>query len=359
MAENPNLNPPKWLEFLVSRLVPPACREHVLGDLSEQYRSPLQYATEAFRILPFVIAGQIRRTSDSLWLLMCVIPAFVFFGGLRSGPGVVDSGTWLSALAPTIGVAIAVILRSAYRSLHGGPSRQAVVDAAVAVSCALLSQIALATVHPQWVLAPLGVLGGSVGTFVTVFVLRSVSSGSDLRPALTTHDLISVEGFAHDVRQFERRIHQRNRREVLAGLLVVVGFGVFLWRGPDLVSRIGCALAMAGALFIIYRIRTRGVPHPVPIGVPLSAAMAVYRRELERQRDLLHTVTWWGLLPLLPGMVVLMLAQAVARAQPAPALRAFGFFLLFGALTRQLNQRGARRLQQKIERLTAALKQVE
>lgn len=58
-------------------------------------------------------------------------------------------------------------------------------------------------------------------------------------------------------------------------------------------------------------------------------------------------------------MVVLMLAQVVARSQPAPALRVFGFLLVIGALTRQLNQRGARRLQQKIERLTAALKQVE
>jgi len=142
---------------------------------------------------------------------------------------------------------------------------------------------------------------------------------------------------------------------VLAGLFVVVGYGVFLWRGPELVSRIGCGLAMAGALFIIYRIRTRGVAHPVPTDVALSAAMAVYRRELERQRDLLRTVTWWYLLPLLPSTAVLTLGQAIMRSQPAPALRMFGFVLLIGVLIRQLNQRGARKLQQKIDRLTAAL----
>jgi hypothetical protein len=358
MAESLNVKPPPWLEFLVSTLVPAACREHVLGDFSERYTSPLQYAADALRTLPFVIAGQIRRTSDSLRLLICVIPAFVFFGGVGR-PDDVDSVAWLHALPPTIGVAIAVVLRSAYRSQDNGSSRQAVVDAAAAVACALLSQAALAVIHPQWVLAPLTVLGGSVGTFVTVFALRSVSSSSDLRPALATNDLTSIDGLVRDVQQFERRIRERNRREVLAGLFVVVGYGAFLWRGPELLSRIGCGLAITGALFIIYRIRTRGVAHPVPTDGALSAAMAVYRRELERQRDLLRTVTWWYLLPLLPSMVVLTLGQAIMRSQPAPALRVFGFVLLIGALIRQLNQRAARKLQHKIDRLTAALEKQE
>ena len=87
--------------------------------------------------------------------------------------------------------------------------------------------------------------------------------------------------------------------------------------------------------------------------------MAVYRRELERQRDLLRTVTWWYLLPLLPAMVVLTLGQAIMRSQPAPALRMFGFVLLIGVLIRQLNQRGAHKLQHKIDRLTAALEKRE
>jgi hypothetical protein len=59
--------------------------------------------------------------------------------------------------------------------------------------------------------------------------------------------------------------------------------------------------------------------------------------------------------PALPSHVVLMLGQAIARSQPAPALRMFGFVLLIGVLTRQLNQRAAHKLQQKIDRLTAAL----
>jgi hypothetical protein len=56
-------HPPKLIEAIVERLVPPACREHVLGDLSERYESPGQYMMDAVRTIPLVIASQVRRTS--------------------------------------------------------------------------------------------------------------------------------------------------------------------------------------------------------------------------------------------------------------------------------------------------------
>ena len=181
---------------------------------------------------------------------------------------------------------------------------------------------------------------GAIGTFLAVFALR----------AAVANDGPSVNDF-RDAQQFERRIRQRNRREVLAGVLVILGFGAGLWRGPNLVVRVGCALVMAGALFIIYRLRTRAVPGSIPLDTPQAHAVAAYRRELEVQRDLLRTVTFWYLLPLLPGLAVVTLGQALALAQPAPALRVFVFFLLFCVLTRQLNQREARKLQDKIDEL--------
>jgi hypothetical protein len=56
--------PPELMEKIVRLLVPPATREHVMGDLSERYRSPRQYLTEVLRSLPFIIVSQIRRTSN-------------------------------------------------------------------------------------------------------------------------------------------------------------------------------------------------------------------------------------------------------------------------------------------------------
>ena len=62
--------PPDLVEAIVRLLVPPASREHVLGDLRERYISPLQYIGEAMRVVPLVVVSRVRRTTD--WLLVAV-----------------------------------------------------------------------------------------------------------------------------------------------------------------------------------------------------------------------------------------------------------------------------------------------
>jgi len=42
--------PPAFLERLVGRLMPASVREHVLGDLSERYRSTSQYIVDAAQL---------------------------------------------------------------------------------------------------------------------------------------------------------------------------------------------------------------------------------------------------------------------------------------------------------------------
>jgi hypothetical protein len=61
--------PPKRLEKAVGLLLPPACREEVLGDLFEKYTGPGQYIIVAFCVVPFVILSRIRRTTDACLLL--------------------------------------------------------------------------------------------------------------------------------------------------------------------------------------------------------------------------------------------------------------------------------------------------
>lgn len=61
--------PPNWLEKLAGILIPPACREEVVGDLRERYRHPAQYLVDLVAILPFLILSRVRRTTDMQLLL--------------------------------------------------------------------------------------------------------------------------------------------------------------------------------------------------------------------------------------------------------------------------------------------------
>lgn len=69
--------PSNAAEFLVALLVPPACREEVVGDLHERYQSPLQYGLEATRTVPLVIASRIRRTADPHVLLVQALTLYL------------------------------------------------------------------------------------------------------------------------------------------------------------------------------------------------------------------------------------------------------------------------------------------
>jgi hypothetical protein len=76
--------PPAWLEQMVLLAIPPAAREAVAGDLWETYRSPGQYAGEALRTVPFIIASQIRRNLNLPALMLQGALIFIGLGGMAT-----------------------------------------------------------------------------------------------------------------------------------------------------------------------------------------------------------------------------------------------------------------------------------
>lgn len=76
-----NSGPSKIAEAIVFVLLPPACREEVVGDLHERFKSPLQYAAEALHTVPLVIASRMSRTLDPQALLMQAFALYLSFLG--------------------------------------------------------------------------------------------------------------------------------------------------------------------------------------------------------------------------------------------------------------------------------------
>lgn len=71
--------PPKIAETLVYWLLPPACREEILGDMRERNQSPAQYLIEAVSAVPSVIYSRILRTTDAVLALMEAISVYTAF----------------------------------------------------------------------------------------------------------------------------------------------------------------------------------------------------------------------------------------------------------------------------------------
>lgn len=64
---------------LLGILIPPACREEVLGDLRERSTTTPLLAFEILRIVPFVVLSRILRTSDAVVVLMQAMASYTAF----------------------------------------------------------------------------------------------------------------------------------------------------------------------------------------------------------------------------------------------------------------------------------------
>ena len=73
--------PSRAAEAIVALLLPPVCREEILGDLHERYRGSAQYSLEVVCTVPLVIISRIRRTADPQVLLIQAFALYVSFLG--------------------------------------------------------------------------------------------------------------------------------------------------------------------------------------------------------------------------------------------------------------------------------------
>jgi len=152
--------PSRIAEAIVAVLIPPACREEVLGDLYERYHSPLQYGLDAARTVPLVIASRIRRTTNPQVLLM---QAFVLYESFLGAVWFRDRGflntPWvLPRLAiPSAMALLGLILEDAYANPGRRSPVQLVRGPVFGLGIALVSQMLfrisrLGLALPSWTL---------------------------------------------------------------------------------------------------------------------------------------------------------------------------------------------------------------
>ena len=139
--------PSKATELLVGWLLPPASREHVLGDLHERYTTRWRYMAEVISVVPLVILSNIRRTLDPVVLLMEAFTFFMSFliAGWSLGPGSFlyhDLG-FLRVAIPTAVASLGLVLADAYANPRKRSPMRPVLGAVFSLLCVLLSQMTL------------------------------------------------------------------------------------------------------------------------------------------------------------------------------------------------------------------------
>jgi hypothetical protein len=152
-------------------------------------------------------------------------------------------------------------------------------------------------------------------------------------------------------RSFQTRIRWRNGREYAA---IAVAIPLLIWRAvhaPLLTGQIGFALTAAGVMVVAWQLHRRASAQPVPVGSAASS-LAFHRAQLVRQRDFLKRIWLWYILPITPGMALVLVGRLaidpshLVRQALALAFAVAGFSGIVA-----LNRWGARRMQRQIDEL--------
>ena len=283
--------PPDWLERIVLLAIPPAARESVAGDLWETYRSPRQYAAEALRTVPFVIASQMRRNLNLPALMLQGVLIFIFLGG-----------------SLTLILLLVLLLRSAYQETMR-PCPQQVFRETILLSSGVMALLFLimslkapvvraGVDHATWFGLFLDAL--FLSPFLCLFRAGLILRGD--RAKLLTEGELPGDELGREFSKFRKTNLRHNLLQAVA--LVLAAACSFFLSGNALVT----GLFVLASLYML-----RNSAQDTSCQLDFVSLRARYQRELARQQHLRHFLRWLWFTPVL---VALDTRLAVTAGQP-------------------------------------------
>jgi hypothetical protein len=123
-----------------------------------------------------------------------------------------------------------------------------------------------------------------------------------------TEDRVTLETIHQGAEQFQRRIRLSLGLEYGAIALAVAIFGFFTWVLPGSMTKAGSGLCVAAVLFIAWQLHRRMAAKRVP-DLGASGLVEFQRQELVRQRDAMRSAWAWYVLPVIPGIALMILGR--------------------------------------------------
>ncbi|HUI78696.1 MAG TPA: hypothetical protein VLY24_12290 [Bryobacteraceae bacterium] len=325
-----NPGPPKKLESFVAALIPPACQEHILGDLAERYRGNWQYLREALCVLPLLLLSRMRRAIDPQLFVIEASAAYLTFFAVAwqfYGNTFFRYQSALLRLAvPALATVGIVLLFDVYwrdsdskRSfcvtdyLHWNARAQ---SSAAAAGPVVLFQIILAV--SQGLHRPMAVLilGGLASVLLITMLRIALVPGSlgQVQQALECRAVDPVRMSPEEIRTAAVKMYRRGQAARNMLLIVVwlpaATWAREMWHSSSFVSGLGCGISLAGLLYGVYVMQKafssggRLAPDSSP-----EICVEFCRRNLESRRDFLRRIWLQVIGPMLAGTLLVMMAE--------------------------------------------------
>lgn len=345
---------PPFLVAAMHRILPPASRETVVGDLWESCRTPGHFLSQGLAVLPFLILAQVRRRSS--WPVLG-LQAFVLFACLRGFvPLETNPPMWLRAALPTSLAFLALAWHDAYRAVHPALVARRIWSeaAAVAVAIAFYELVAgllrdAGVLSDGWLLHPVELVSAAC----SLPVLSVLRAGSGLLPAPAPARRVAAQrsgALAADYASFRRTVGRRNWVEIAAMLATVTLAGLIVVRVPAAIPA-KIWLTLFGFLALSLYLLLKGHAPAVRDGARTDEIRHAFRVEILRQHRLRSGLVWWWFAPLFIGLATRFLLPAHNAPSVAQAVAGVVLMSLLAACIDALNRERADLVTARVEAL--------
>lgn len=188
--------------------------------------------------------------------------------------------------------------------------------------------------------------------------MRQASSADEELTHLDDEEILAL--VQTRARRFRRQIRFRDWRELIASVVVAVMIAPAVVRGP-VIARFGALVILGGLALVAYRLwrARRSSAGAVDVTLSVVAALRAELEQVDVQTELLESVGWWYVAPLMGGSLILV-AGAHRRAGWTfiTAYAAVAALVSWGIIA--LNRQAVRRtLRPKREEIASLLAQIE
>lgn len=328
---------PAALERFARWIMPPMVRESIVGDLVERYRSPIQFVAEAVRVLPFVIAGQFRRSTEAPMLMLQAFILLACLGGFHPRPGAVPF--WAVSGLPAVVAFLVLLMRDVYRTQEQRTTRRAMLDTAIAaggiagVEVVVFLLAHAGVVHSAWVLDKGFIILGTLSLPVLCVLRVSPALGSD---DTRLRSPTSAEAIVDDYQRFARGVRWRNRVEAGACLTTASLTAYVVVQTKPWVAPLSWIM-FTGFVSIGIYLLMRGAAKAAPPRGQTDELRGLYAQELQRQHRLRSFMWWWWLNPLFAGLITNFVMAGAKQSDVTTVLMGLGFIYLLGYAIHHLN----------------------
>ena len=322
------MNPSPRLQSFVGALLPPAAREHVLGDLCERVsyapaaRVNRIYLREAASLLPWILWSELRNAIGLRAVIGQTALVFTAFlcavltttAGDVTGFLLRDAGL-TRLVIPVLIVALVMIGQEIYAPQPWTQTEQ-MVPILLACGAAGFVQFVFAMIAPAWTLPRLMFEWSTINALIYLPIAQFFFPRGRRR-----RQRLIGSALEQDIDAFVRDIRRRTTVGVLFGSAAMVGCAGLAFVAHNSLERVGAILSSLAGGFVLWQCAAYGLQSAPTDESGHRLTRERFAEELQRQRQF-HggRVLWQRFFVALPGPLLLGWAQWLAHRDQRAAL---------------------------------------